>query len=177
MAGAMVLEPGLAEFDRRAREGNLVPVSCEVLADLDTPISAFMRLRHLPQAFLLESIEGSEKVARYSFLGGDPQLRLRATLDGVEIAERGTVRRLVQDPLEAARDTLRRYRPVPDPTLPRFYGGFVGAFSYDLIRTIERLPHQPPDDRGFPVLDLALADTVVVFDRARPRLRIVANAF
>ena len=177
MAGAMVLEPGLAEFDRRAREGNLVPVSCEVLADLDTPISAFMRLRHLPQAFLLESIEGSEKVARYSFLGGDPQLRLRATLDGVEIAERGAVRRLVQDPLEAARDTLRRYRPVPDPTLPRFYGGFVGAFSYDLIRTIERLPHQPPDDRGFPVLDLALADTVVVFDRARPRLRIVANAF
>ena len=177
MAGAMVLEPGLAEFDRRAREGNLVPVSCEVLADLDTPISAFMRLRHLPQAFLLESIEGSEKVARYSFLGGDPQLRLRATLAGVEIAERGAVRRLVQDPLEAARDTLRRYRPVPDPTLPRFYGGFVGAFSYDLIRTIERLPHQPPDDRGFPVLDLALADTVVVFDRARPRLRIVANAF
>jgi len=177
MARAVVLEPGVAEFDRRAREGNLVPVSCEVLADLDTPISAFMRLRHLPHAFLLESIEGSEKVARYSFLGGDPSLTLRATLDGVEITEGGVARRVAQDPLEAAREILRRYRPVQDPTLPRFYGGLVGAFSYDLIRTIEHLPHRPPDDRGFPILELSLADTVVIFDHARPRLRIVANAF
>jgi anthranilate synthase component 1 len=177
MARAVVLEPGVAEFDRRAREGNLVPVSCEVLADLDTPISAFMRLRHLPHAFLLESVEGSEKVARYSFLGGDPPLTLRATLDGVEITEGGVVRRTAQDPLEAAREILRRYRPVQDPTLPRFYGGLVGAFSYDLIRTIEHLPYRPPDDRGFPILNLSLADTVVIFDHARPRLRIVANAY
>jgi len=177
MTSTMVIEPGMAEFDRRAREGNLVPVSCEVLADLDTPISAFMRLRHLPHAFLLESAEGNEKLARYSFLGAAPRLTLRATLSGVEITEGGATRGVAQDPLEAAREIMRRYRPVEDPGLPRFYGGLVGYFSYDLIRTIERLPHQPPDDRHFPILDLALADTVVVFDHLRHRLRIVANAF
>jgi anthranilate synthase component 1 len=176
MARAVVLEPGVAEFDRRARQGNLVPVSCEVLADLDTPISAFMRLRHLPSPFLLESVEGNEKVARYSFLGAQPRLTLRASMDRVEVTEAGVTRALKQDPLDAARGILARYRPVEDPTLPRFYGGLVGHFSYDLIRTIERLPHQPPDDRGLPILDLALADTVMIFDHLRHRIRIVANA-
>ncbi len=176
MAKALVLEPGVAEFDRRAHEGNLVPVSCEVLADLDTPISAFMRLRHLPYAFLLESAEGSEKVARYSFLGAQPRLTLRASLGRVEVTEDGTTRTLAQDPLTAAREILRRYRPAQDPALPRFYGGLVGYFSYDLIRTIERLPHQPPDDRGLPILNLTLADTVMVFDHLRHRIRIIASA-
>ncbi len=176
MARALVLEPGVAEFDRRARDGNLVPVSCEVLADLDTPISAFMRLRHLPHAFLLESAEGNEKLARYSFLGAQPRLTLRATADRVQITEGGTARTLTQNPLTAARDIMRRYRPVLDPTLPRFYGGLIGYFAYDLVRTIERLPHRPPDDRGLPILDLGLADTVMVFDHLRHRIRIVANA-
>ncbi|HEV2281964.1 MAG TPA: anthranilate synthase component I [bacterium] len=185
---AVTLAPTVGEFDRRAREGNLVPVSCEIMADLDTPISAFLRIRHLPYPFLLESAEGSEKIARYSFLGASPRLVLRAFRDRVEIHEggfhdigaggrsAGTVRRVQQDPLGAARDVLARYRPVADPTLPRFYGGLVGSFGYDLIRTIERLPHQPPDDYGLPIMSLALADTVVVFDHVRHRIRIVANA-
>jgi len=173
---AVTLAPTVTEFDRRAREGNLVPVSCEIMADLDTPISAFLRIRHLPYPFLLESAEGSEKIARYSFLGASPRLVLRAFGDRVEIHENGTVRRLAQDPLAAARDVLARYRPVTDPTLPRFYGGLVGYFGYDLIRTIERLPHQPPDEYGLPIMNLALADTVVIFDHVRHRIRIVANA-
>lgn len=185
---AVTLAPTVTEFDRRAREGNLVPVSCEIMADLDTPISAFLRIRHLPYPFLLESAEGSEKIARYSFLGASPRLVLRAFRDRVEIHEggvddiggggrsAGTVRRVQQHPLDAARDVLARYRPVADPTLPRFYGGLVGYFGYDLIRTIERLPHQPPDDYGLPIMNLALADTVVVFDHVRHRIRIVANA-
>ena len=176
MSAAVTLAPTVTEFDRRAREGNLVPVSCEIMADLDTPISAFLRIRHLPYPFLLESAEGSEKIARYSFLGGAPRLVLRAFPDRVEIHEGGAVRRLAQDPLAAARDVLARYRPVADPTLPRFYGGLVGYFGYDLIRTIERLPHPPADDYGLPLLSLALADTVVVFDHLRHRIRIVANA-
>jgi anthranilate synthase component I len=173
---AVSLAPTVTEFDRRAREGNLVPVSCEIMADLDTPISAFLRIRHLPYPFLLESAEGSEKVARYSFLGGAPRLVLRAFADRVEMHEGGAVRRLEGDPLATARDVLARYRPVADPSLPRFYGGLVGYFGYDLIRTIEHLPHQPPDDYGLPILSLALADTVVIFDHVRHRIRIVANA-
>jgi anthranilate synthase component 1 len=177
MSVALSLAPTVAEFDRRAREGNLVPVSCEIMADLDTPISAFLRIRHLPYPFLLESAEGSEKVARYSFLGAAPRLVLRAFPGRVEVHEETTVRRLPHtDPLAAARDLLARFRPVADPSLPRFYGGLVGYFGYDLIRTIERLPHQPPDDYGLPILSLALADTVVIFDHVRHRIRIVANA-
>jgi len=173
---AVSLAPTVTEFDRRAREGNLIPVSCEIMADLDTPISAFLRIRHLPYPFLLESAEGSAKIARYSFLGAAPRLVLRAFRDRVEIHEGGAVRRLEQDPLEAARGVLARYRAVADPTLPRFYGGLVGYFGYDLIRTIERLPHQPPDDYHLPIMSLALADTVVIFDHVRHRIRVVANA-
>jgi anthranilate synthase component I len=176
MSAAVTLAPTVTEFDRRAREGNLVPVSCEIMADLDTPISAFLRIRHLPYPFLLESAEGSEKVARYSFLGAAPRLVLRAFADRVEIHEGGEVRPVRQAPLDAARGVLARYRPVADPSLPRFYGGLVGYFGYDLIRTIERLPHQPHDDYGLPIMSLALADTVVVFDHVRHRIRIVANA-
>jgi anthranilate synthase component 1 len=176
MSAAVQLAPTVGEFDRRAREGNLIPVSCEIMADLDTPISAFLRIRHLPYPFLLESAEGGAKIARYSFLGGAPRLVLRAFGGRVEVHEDGAVRRLRQDPLSAARDVLARYRPVGDPSLPRFYGGLVGYFGYDLIRTIERLPHQPPDDYALPIMSLALADTVVIFDHVRHRIRIVANA-
>jgi anthranilate synthase component I len=177
MAQTVALEPGVVEFDRKAREGNLVPVSCEITADIETPISAYLRLRHLPHAYLLESVEGSTKIARYSFLTAQPRLILRASPAGVEVIEAGETRRTDQDPLTAARDILRRYRPVEDRALPRFSGGLVGYFGYDLIRTIEHLPHQPPDDRGVPQMSLALADTVMIFDHLRHRLRVVANAF
>ncbi len=177
MAKALTLEPGTREFDRRAREGNLVPVSCEVVADLDTPISAYLRLRDLPQPFLLESVEGGEKVARYSFLGAQPRLTLRAFPTHVEVVEGGATRRSGQDPLEAARAILQQYRPAADPSLPRFYGGLVGWFGYDLVRTIEHLPNRPPDDRGLPLCSLQLADAVMIFDHLRHRIRIVANAF
>ncbi|HKV46152.1 MAG TPA: anthranilate synthase component I [bacterium] len=176
MARAVALEPGTQEFDRRAREGNLVPVSCEVIADLETPISAYLRLRDLPHPFLLESVEGGAKVARYSFLGAQPRLTIAADPTGVEITEDGISRRVAEAPLAAARAVLARYRPVADPSLPRFYGGLVGSFGYDLIRTIEHLPHRPPDDRNFPIMSLALADTVMIFDHLRHRIRIVANA-
>jgi anthranilate synthase component 1 len=177
MASALALEPGTQEFDRRAREGNLVPVSCDVPGDLDTPISAFLRLRDLPRPFLLESAEGAEKIARYSFLGAEPPVTLRAFAGEVEIAEGGRCVRRAGDPLAAVRELLARYRPVADPTLPPFSGGLVGWFGYELIRTIERLPNAPPDDRGLPYCSLQLADTVMVFDHARHRVRIVANAF
>jgi anthranilate synthase component 1 len=176
MAQAVVLDPGIQEFDRRAREGNLVPVSCEVVADLETPISAYLRLRTLPRPFLLESVEGSEKVARYSFLGAQPRLTLRASSAGVEVTEEGRTRHFAQDPLAVAREVISRYRPVVDPTLPRFFGGLVGYFGYDLVRTIEHLQNMPPNDRALPITSLALADTVLIFDHLRHRIRIVSNA-
>jgi anthranilate synthase component I len=156
---------------------NVVPFSRELLADLETPISAYLRLRDLPSSFLLESVEGPEQVARFSVLGGDPRLVLEC--DGREVRvlrpdgtllERGR-------PLETLERHLGRYRSARDPELPPFTGGFLGYLAYDAVRLCERLPDRPPDDLGLPVFRLALMDTVVAFDHRRHTMRIVANAF
>jgi anthranilate synthase component 1 len=160
-----------------AEAPNVVPVSRELLADLETPISAYLRLRDLPSSFLLDSVEGPAQVARFSVLGGDPRLVLEC--DGAEVrvlrpdgavAERGR-------PLETLARHLGRYRAARDPELPPFTGGFLGYLAYDAVRLWERLPDRPPDDLGLPVFRLALMDTVVVFDHRSHTLRIVANAF
>jgi anthranilate synthase component I len=153
---------------------NVVAVTRELLADLETPISAYLRLRDLPSSFLLDSVEGPAQVARFSVLGGDPRLVLES--DGAEVrvlrpdgtvVERGR-------PLETVARYLGRYRAARDPELPPVTGGFL---AYDAVRLWERLPHRPPDDLGLPVFRLALMDTVVVFDHRSHTLRIVANAF
>jgi len=176
MRRVLEIEPVKTEFLSLARSGNLVPVSCDLPADLETPISAFLKLRNGSEAFLLESVEGGEKVGRYSFLGVGPFLSLRAydgrvELRGKEISE---VRR--GDPLAITRDLLRRYRPTGMNGLPRFYGGAVGYFAYDLVRHFERLPNRPPDDLGLPTCYLVFADAVVVFDHVKHTIKIVANA-
>src|SRR5437867_10906357 len=132
------LSPSREEFGRLAAGGNLVPVYAEVAADLDTPLSAFLRLRPGPYAFLLESVEGGEKWARYSFLGSDPHTVLSAK-DGRIIVRRGgrTERLPDGDPLEALRGLLREFQPVAVAGLPRCPGGAGGYLAYDLVRHME----------------------------------------
>lgn len=174
-AGSTVSIPGAPA--RPAATPNVVPLARELLADLETPISAYLHLRDLPSSFLLESVEGPAQVARFSVLGGDPRLVIEA--DGTEarvlrpdgtLAERG-------GSLETVRRYVGRYRAARDPDLPPFVGGFLGYLGYDAVRLWERLPGRPPDDLGLPVLRLALMDTVVVFDHRRHTLCIVASAF
>jgi anthranilate synthase component 1 len=172
-----MLSPSPAEFLTRRGTANVVPVSCELLADLDTPISAYMKLRDLPSSFLLESVEGGAQVARFSVLGGAPRLVLES--DGHRVRVHGAAGETVTEPgepLRVVRQYLDRYRADRDPELPPFVGGFLGYFGYDTVRLWERLPHRPPDDLGLPVFRLALMDTVVVFDHLRHTLRVVANA-
>jgi anthranilate synthase component 1 len=161
----------------RAGAPNVVTVSRELLADLETPISAYLRLRDLPSSFLLDSVEGPAQVARFSVLGGDPRLILES--DGVEVRVKRPDGTVVERgrPLETLARHLGRYRAARDPDLPPFSGGFLGYFGYDAVRLWERLPDRPPDDLGLPVFRLALMDTVVVFDHRSHTLRIVANAF
>jgi anthranilate synthase component 1 len=135
-----------------------------------------MKLRSLPSPFLLESVEGGAQVARFSVLGGDPQLVLES--DGRDVRVTTAAGTTVEpgDPLGSLRRHLGRHRSAPQPDLPPFVGGFLGYVGYDAVRLWERLPHRPPDDLGLPVFRLGRMDTVVVFDHLRHTIRVVANA-
>ncbi len=176
MSTVLEIEPTKTEFLSRTRGGTLIPVSCELPADLETPISTFLKLRSDGHAFLLESVEGGERIGRYSFIGSGPVMTIVSRGHEVEVRTARGVERQTGDVLEVTRDILRAHQSVPDPTLPRFAGGAVGYFGYDLVRSWEQLPNRPPDDRGLPTCYLVVADTVVIFDHVRHTMKIVANA-
>src|SRR5438067_9001325 len=171
------LSPSREEFRRLAAGGNLVPVYAEVAADLDTPLSAYLRLRPGPYAFLLESVEGGEVWARYSFLGADPLMVLTAK-NGHLTLRRGTRTERLPDgnPLDAVRELLRQFQPVTVPGLPRFQGGAVGYLAYDMVHHMERLPRTTADDQALPDAVFLFTDTLLVFDNLRHRLLVIANA-
>lgn len=168
-------------FQRLAAEGhNRIPLVREVLADLDTPLSIFMKLANKPFTYLLESVQGGEKWGRYSFIG--LPARTRVVIRGHEI-EVFTAGRCVEalehpDPLAWLEDFQSRYR-VPDlPGLPRFTGGLVGYFGFETVQLIEpRLAEQPKQDTlGLPDILLMVSDEVVVFDNLAGRLYLVVHA-
>jgi anthranilate synthase component 1 len=171
--------PSQEAFEALATRGNLIPVAREVLADLDTPLSLFRRLDDGRTSFLLESVEGGEKWARYSIIGTGTRAIFRARGRDVEWSEAGEIERfrVDGDPLEVLREKLARLHPVvPEGLeLPRFVGGAVGAVSYDWVRFVERIPDENPDDIGFPELWFSLPETVVVYDNVRHSALIVRH--
>jgi anthranilate synthase component 1 len=163
------------EFTALAARGTFVPVWKEIGADLLTPVSAFLKIaEHSDYAFLLESVEGGEHVARYSFLGKDPFLILRAR-EGKTIAEGAGVSTVSDDPLvESLKRVMSELRAPAVADLPRFTGGAVGYLGYDAAAWFEPVPLPPgpiEDDAGFMVFD-----TVLAFDHVRHRILIIANA-
>ncbi len=176
-----MVQPSKQEFVALAQKGNLIPVWRDILADLETPVSAFLKLAQGDFAFLLESVEGGEHVARYSFLGTQPLLLFRSKGDTVLLEQSGSlqVHRLQQgeDPLHRLKQVMAQFHFVPSPDLPRFCGGFVGYIGYDMVRFFECLPNLAVDDLELPDCYLMLADTVVVFDHLRRKMRILVNAF
>ena len=173
------LTPDLEGFRALAREASPVPVSREVLADLDTPVSAFLKLARDRHAFLLESVEGGERWARYSFLGFADGRRIVAHPDRVEVLEGDAVLRTLEggDPTRVLREEMEGHRAVELPGLPRFYGGWVGYLSYDVVRHFEGLPDANPDPLGFPVAHLVRTDRLIVFDKFRGTIRVIRNVF
>jgi anthranilate synthase component 1 len=162
-----------------AQQGNLVPVVREILADLDTPLSLFRVLDDGATSFLLESVEGGEKWARYSFIGTGARAIFRARGRNVEWIEGGRVEtcEVESDPLAFLRDRLAAYHPVTPPglDLPRFTGGAVGMIGYDWVRFVERIPDENPDELGLPDLWFVLPETVVVYDNVRHTARVVQH--
>src|SRR5690554_3444727 len=165
-------------FEQLAREGyNRIPVSREVLADLDTPLSTYLKLADAPNSYLLESVQGGEKWGRYSIIGLPCRTVLRVhdhricvTTDGVE-----TESAEVDDPLAFVEAFQQRYRVAPVEGLPRFNGGLVGYFGYDSVRYVERkLAKCPnPDPLGTPDILLMVSDAVVVFDNLAGKLHCI----
>jgi len=169
--------PDLAAFRTLAAKGNLIPVYREIMADLDTPVSAFKKIDDGKYAFLLESIEGGEKWARYTFLGSNPSVVIRTIGNDVEIIEDGTARQLTcADPLGFVRDHLSRYQPVMIEGVPRFFGGAVGYLGYDMVRHFEELPAAKPAVIGAYDSYFVITDTILIFDNVSQKIKIVSNA-
>jgi anthranilate synthase component 1 len=173
----MRYKPSLEEFREKAGRGNLIPVYTEILADLDTPVSAFLKIREGDYSYLLESVEGGEKIAQYSFLGANPSLIFRTKSRRVEVVRGGEREEFTcDDPLVALRNVMARYQLVPEPTLPRFHGGAVGYVAYDAVRFFERLPDRNPDDLGLPDCYFMVTDTMLIFDHVNHTIKVVSNA-
>jgi anthranilate synthase component 1 len=156
--------PTLEEVRRLRKCGNLVPVCRDIQADLDTPVSAYLKMARGNYSFLLESVEGGERMARYSFIGTEPLLVLRTGYENPV------------DPLNLAEKELARLHPVSIAGLPRFHGGMVGYLSYEVARHFERLPYPVHDPQGLPESILMLADTLLVFDHVTHKIKVVSHA-
>jgi anthranilate synthase component I len=170
------------EFRGLAAKGNLIPLYQEILADFETPVSAFSKIDHGASAYLLESVEGGEKWARYSFLGsGTPIVIFEQDGEVVvkKAAQRNRLRISQRDnetPLDRVRQVMAAYRPVTVPGLPRFVGGAVGYLSYDVVGYFETLPSRRKEDAGLPLVAFLLTDTLLIFDNVAQMIKVVANA-
>ena len=160
--------PTLDQVRERIGEGNLIPVYREILADMETPVSAFLKIARGPHSFLLESVEGGERMARYSFIGTEPYRVLR-TGPGEEV---GAV-----DPLVLIQQELEKYRLIPLTELPRFHGGAVGYLAYEAVQYFEELPSPEVDTLNLPEAILLFTDTLLVFDHLMHKIKVVSHVY
>ncbi len=171
------------EFLKLSKQGNLIPVFKEILGDMETPVSAYLRLsKKSKHSFLLESVEGQEKVARYSFIARSPELVVRSKGSAAEIIRlnKGKVSKehlTVKDsPLSLMRELMSHYKFVAVPQLPVFCGGMVGFLSYDSVRFFERLPDQTKDELQIADMVFVMAKELVIFDHLHHKIKVIACA-
>lgn len=184
-------QPSREEFVKLAAKGNTIPVTRRLLADLETPLSAYRKLRGSGESFLFESIEGGEHLGRYSFVGCNPRAIIRQVGNRVEVRQEGVIVERVQvdphgttesgktvrDGLQVVESVMSRFRPVTIPGLPRFSGGAVGFLAYEFIHDLEPVvPRPAKDELGTPTLYFLIADQLVIFDRVAQTMTVVVNA-
>ncbi len=169
--------PDFNEFSRWAQAHTLVPVTRTVAADLETPVGAFLRVaRDEPEAFLLESVEGGEKVGRYTFIGVRPYRTLTSQDGEITTTESGRFRHHTADIFAELKRELEGHTPAKLPNLPPFTAGAVGFFSYDVVRQIERLPSLAVDELGVPEAHLMFFDQVLAFDHVKKAIHLIVTA-
>ncbi len=173
-----MIQPGFAEFQRLAKQGNLIPIYEVLPADLQTPVGAYLRLAEGSRySFLLESVEGGERIARYTFAGANPEEIFRYANGACVLESRDRLVWEERDPVSFLRERIKRFHPVRVPGLPPLVGGAIGYFSYDMVRLIERLPRRLRDDIGLYDALLMFYMGLIAFDHLRHRLWIVRNVF
>jgi anthranilate synthase component I len=173
-----MIQPDFKTFCRLARQGNLVPVYETFTADLLTPVGAHLRLaRDAKYSFLLESIEGGENIARYTFTGGNPQEVFRVRGRKCTLETGGHRKEFEADPIAELRRLTARYHPVRVPGLPPLIGGAIGYFAYDMVRLIERIPATGRDDLGLDDCVMMFYLGLVAFDHVRHCVWVIRNVF
>jgi anthranilate synthase component 1 len=169
-------KPSLKQFIAKARQGNLIPVYREILADTETPVSAFKKIDQGQYSYLLESVEGGEKWARYCFLGTQPMLVMQSKGRRVKLIKNGHQESFETDnPLQVLKELMARYQPVNVEGLPRFFGGAVGYIGYDMVRFFENLPDSCTDDMDLPDAVFIFTDTILIFDNVSLTIKVVSN--
>jgi anthranilate synthase component 1 len=175
--------PTLDEFLKFAAQGNLIPVTRRILADLETPLSAYRKICGQGESFLFESVEGGEHIGRYSFVGCNPRAIIRQDGQHVQMIENGritesfVVGKDAKDGLEVIERVMKKYRPVAVPGLPRFTGGAVGFIGYEFIHDVEPVVPRPAhDELKTPVMYFLVADQLLIFDRVAQTITILVNA-
>ena len=172
-----MIQPTFKEFCRLAKQGNLIPLYQELLMDLETPLSFFKRLERDRYSFLLESVEGSERWARYSFLGTRPQRIFKAHGNRVTIIENGkTQTRVADEPLKILEELLKDCRPVAVPGVPPFFGGALGYVSYDAVEQFHEIVNDKKDPLGMPEIFFVFVQTLVAFDNLKHTIKVIDNA-
>ena len=171
---AQGVHPNREEFAALARDWTIVPVWCELLADLTTPVAAYARLVRGEPGFVLESVEHAGTWGRWSFIGRRPSATM--TLRHGRVSVEGPVP--VDVPVDrgilaAIEAVLSHYRAPSLPGLPPLHGGMVGYLGYDVVREVERLPHAPPDELGYPDAVMAVVGQVAAYDAWRQRVTLV----
>lgn len=170
--------PSYEDFLKLAAEGTVVPVSKRVLADLLTPVAAYLKIERLSRhSFLLESVEGGEKVARYSFLGFEPHTIVRARRNRVTIETKEGVEEVEQPMLSVLRRLSGQHIPVKLPDMPPFVCGAVGYIGYDAVRWFEKIPDKNPDELNIDEAVMMFFSRLLVFDHAKHQIHLIVNIF
>lgn len=173
-----MIQPDFREFQRLAKQGNLIPVYEVFPADLLTPVSAYLRIAQGARySFLLESVEGGEKIARYTFAGANPEEVFRYANGACVLESRDRLVWEERDPVTFLRARMERFHPVRLPGLPPLVAGAIGYFSYDMVRLIERLPKRLRDDIGLYDAQLMFYHGLIAFDHVQHRLWVVRNVY
>ncbi|MFC1925185.1 anthranilate synthase component I [Chloroflexota bacterium] len=175
-------QPDINNFYHKGEPEKLVPVLKELPADLETPVSLFLKLDKTPPSFLLESVERGEQVGRYSFIGTNPYLTLQTSRDEGIIHYKGETKRIPlgisqegPDALHLIKKLLTQRQVSRIPGLPGFFGGAVGYLSYDAVRSFEKLPDCPEDELQLPESSFLFTDDLVIFDHVQHKMKIISN--